>query len=108
MRKEKVSLAFAELVVCAFAAFAYFAHSADTVMSKDGIGNLSEFMRLSDFAGIAFWAMVGFWLAGVVSAQLSPPPFRSHALFVIGLLMPIALSVLYFLVVWCFNEPPVP
>jgi uncharacterized membrane protein YiaA len=96
MRKGKISLAFAVLVVCAFAAFAYFAHSADSAMSKDGIGNPSEFIRLSHFAGIAFWAMFGFWLAGVVSAQLSPPPFRSCALFAIGLLMPIALSVLYF------------
>jgi len=96
MRKEKISLVFAVLVVCAFSAFTYFAHSADSAMSKDGIGDPSEFMRLSYCAGIAFWAMFGFWLAGVVSALLSPPPFRSRALFAIGLLMPIVLSALYF------------
>ncbi len=83
------------LFVSAFVAFSWFGHLADTAMDKSGVGELSKFERYSTFAGISFWALLLFWVLAVGLIQASPQPYRSRALFVVGLLTPAIFVIGY-------------
>ena len=86
---------FTALSVGAFLAFARFCHLADIAMPKPGGGNLPEFEHYSRLAGVSFLAIVISWVLAVISAQLSPQPFRGRALFALGVLLPIAFVTAY-------------
>jgi hypothetical protein len=83
------------LAIGAFLAFARFGYLSDIAMPKSGGGNLPEFEHYSRLAGISFWAIAASWVLAVTSAQFSPQPFRGRALFVLGVLMPIAFITAY-------------
>ena len=92
---KQLTILFAASAIGAFWAFAWFGHHADSVMSKSGVGDVSAFEHYSRFAGFSFWSLAFFWIATVISTQLSQQPFRGHALFAFGLLMPIVFIVFY-------------
>ena len=92
---KSFSYIFTALSVGAFVAFVWFGHLADSAMDKSGLGDLPKFEHYSTLAGISFWALLFLWVLAVVFIQLSPKPYRSRALFVVGLLFPIVCVVGY-------------
>jgi hypothetical protein len=83
------------LAASAFVAFSWFGHLADNAMNKTGQGDYSKFEQYSSFAGISFWAVLVFWVLAVAFTQASPQPYRSRALFVVGLLVPVCFIAGY-------------
>ena len=86
---------FTALSVGTFVAFIWFGHLADGAMDKAGHGDLPKLEHYSTLAGISFWAVLFLWVLAVVFIQISPKPYRSRALFVVGLLFPIFCAVGY-------------
>lgn len=97
MTKAKpITALFAGLSVAGYMAFAWFGNRADLALPKSGGGDVAAFEHYSRLAGLSFWTVVLAWILTVLSAQFAPKPFRGRALFVLGLLMPIAFVVCYF------------
>ena len=86
------------LSIGAYVAFVRFGHLADAAMDKSGIGDLPAFEHYSNFAGISFWALLIFWVLSVAFIQASPQPYRSRALFVVGLIVPVIFIIGYVVV----------
>jgi hypothetical protein len=98
MGAKQIATLFAAVAASAFGAFVYFGIQADVAMDKSGAGDLRLFTHYSQLAGGCFWAVVVSWAGSVLSAQLSPTPFRGRALFWLGLVQPVLYGTAYVVV----------
>ena len=98
MGAKQVAVLFAAVAASAFGAFLYFGIQADAAMDKSGLGDHELFAYYSRLADVCLWAVVVSWAGSVLSAQLSPPPYRSRALFWLGLGQLVLYGATYVLV----------
>jgi hypothetical protein len=62
--------------------FLWFAHAADAVMDKSGLGNLTIWSILNARAAASFWVLAAVWLCVLCAALFAKGRRRKHLLSV--------------------------
>jgi hypothetical protein len=68
---KRTLIIFLMLQVTAVVCFLYFAHQADVVLGKDGIGDIQESNTFNKYAGFAFYSECILWLLAVAGSLIN-------------------------------------